>query len=142
MTAYYIIFSNSLFSSLILSLRSEYAWFIAQEFGGHNMWLATLAAVAGSALGMSANFGLGYYCFRMRTQWMHFSDAAYDRISGYMRRYGVWVLLLPSFTFAPLVALIVGLFRVPFRKAVMIMVAGRLGYYGYYAVVKYFSAFA
>jgi membrane protein YqaA with SNARE-associated domain len=135
MNPYSLVFANSFKSFLILALGSEYAWNAAVEFGDSNTWLLTLAAVLGSSLAMTVNYAFGYYTSTLRAQWFYFSEETYQRIAVSFRRYFVFLLLIPPLPFLPFVSLlsvVSGIFRVPPKIALPVIVIGRIACYGFY----------
>jgi membrane protein YqaA with SNARE-associated domain len=121
-----------------MSLTSESAWFAALEFGGYNMALATLAAFVGSVLGMSINFGFGYYISRWRSDAPVYSEAVYSRISAFFNTYLCWLMAIPPLFILELMpgislfAVVCGLFRVKPLKAIGAIAIARAAYYTYY----------
>lgn len=135
---YLLIFINSMESDIILTLRSESAWFAALQFGGFNMVLATFLAFAGSTLGMSLNYALGYYASRWRREFPVYSEAAYNRLSRYFGNYLYLIMAIPPILileFLPglsLFAVVCGMFRVPPRQAITVIAISRALYYIYH----------
>jgi len=138
---YYLIFHNSLQSAILLSLRSDNAWFAALQFGSYNMVLATAVAFAGSMLGMTLNYGLGYYISRWRSELPAFSETMYLRV-GEIFRNKLFILMLippvgvlemmPGFS---LFVVVNGMFRVPPKRALTIIMVARILYYSYYLLL-------
>jgi membrane protein YqaA with SNARE-associated domain len=116
MNPYSLVFANSFKSFLILALGSEYAWNAAVEFGDSNTWLLTLAAVLGSSLAMTVNYAFGYYTSTLRAQWFYFSEET----------------PLPFLPFVSLLSVVSGIFRVPPKIALPVIVIGRIACYGFY----------
>ena len=121
---YFQIFHNSLQSHFfIVSLISENAWFAARQFGGHNMVLATLAALAGSLLGLSITYGIGYYASRWREKLPIYSEETYQSVSRLFNRTLYKIMVIPPILlleFIPgfsLFVLVNGLMRVSPKKA-------------------------
>lgn len=134
MEPYYIIFLNSLKSSIIVSMYSENAWFAALQFGGYDIWFATIAAVCGSSIGTLLNFGAGYYMAGKRSDWFVFKESLYNRIVSY-NRYTMFILMVP-FSAIPMVGsffniyvLVAGFFRISPAKAALLIISGRTFYY-------------
>lgn len=131
MDNYFDILINSLQSTFLISLTSEYAWFAALEFGNYSMPLATLMALAGSLAGMCLNYAAGYYLSRSREKWFRFSDAAFLRVKKILFRFSV-LLLMPFLPFLNLLVLCLGLFRATPWIVFMFLAAGRIVYYAYF----------
>lgn len=132
MHPYCQIFLNSLEAAFALAVHGETGWFAAWAFGNYDMRLATAAALAGSVIGMGANYAIGYYVSGKRTQWARFNEKSYERLCKICRRYFVLLLLYPAVPLAGIIALIAGVFRVPAAIIMTVILLGRIGYYGYY----------
>lgn len=134
MDIYSLIFANSFKASIVASIVAENAWFAAVQFGGYNIWLATLAAIAGSSLGTLLNFSLGYYLGGKRGDWYAFSDKLYNRLTKY-NRFTMFILIVPFSaipvlgTFFTLYIVVAGFLRIPPKKAALLIVVGRVLYY-------------
>ncbi|HEU5046249.1 MAG TPA: VTT domain-containing protein [Rickettsiales bacterium] len=134
MDVYTLILINSFKSAIAFSTVSENAWFAAVQFGSHNLWFATFAAVIGSACGALLNFTLGYYVGGKRGDWFAFSEQWYQRITRY-NNYTMFVLMVPFSaipvigTFFNLYILIAGFLRIAPRRAIALIVTGRILYY-------------
>ncbi len=129
---YDIIFTNSFIASLALSWRSEIAWFAALGFGGYDMRLATLLALAGSLLGTSVDYVIGRIIAASRLRWFSASNESFARAVQYFQRYILLLLLFPWIPFSTLFAVIAGLFRISPAKILAVVLVGRICYYGYY----------
>ena len=135
---YFIIFHNSLEAAFFVSLRSESAWFGALNFGGHNMVVLTLLAIAGSTLGMLINYGFGYYMSRWRGDLPAFSESVYQRIAAVFARRLFVLMAIPPVAMLEVIpgfgvfAMVNGMFRVPPKRALIAIIAGRILYYSYY----------
>jgi membrane protein YqaA with SNARE-associated domain len=139
MDPYSLIFFNSFKSSVVFFLSPENAWFAALQFGGYNIGLATLAAVCGSSIGNFLNFYAGYYLNTKRGDWFAFSDKLYQHLAR-INRYTMFLLALP-FTSMPFIGifwglyvLLTGFFGTPLKTAMLLIVLGRVAYYGYYLI--------
>lgn len=144
MDIYQIIFLNSLQSSLLISFRSENAWFAAIEFGECNVLLATLAAIIGSFAGNCLSFIIGYYLAKKRNNWFDIDEGIYKKISYYFR-YARFLLLLP-FPFTPVIGQFVGLFialngffRNKIITSLAIILVGRIIFYSYYLFLSNYN---
>jgi len=137
MSSYLFIFINSFKSSILLSLYHESAWFAALQFGGYNMPLATFCAITGSSSGIALNFALGRYLGSKRDDWYSMDEAIYLRLKKYIG-YSVPLLLLPfpdlplAGQFFALYTVMLGLLGVRVRTFIVLALAGRVIYYGYY----------
>jgi|SRR6185369_15433474 len=140
MDLYLLIFANSFKSSVIFFFVPDIAWFSALMFGGYDMWLATIAAVCGSAIGNCLNFAAGYYIGTLRGDAFAFSEKTYQRLSA-INRYTMYLLLLP-FSSVPVLCLfwglyvvLTGFFGAPISRAVLYILIGRIVYYSVYLLM-------
>ncbi len=137
MNPYYIIFINSLKSSILISMYSENAWYAAVQFGGYNLWAITGAAIAGSVMGNCLNFGAGYYLGCKRNDWFVFKEEWYAKLSK-LNNYSVYLLGFPISAipvigvFWSLFVLVTGFFHANPVKSILLIACGRALYYGYY----------
>jgi len=133
MDIYYLIFINSLQSTLILSPHAETGWFSALLFGGYDMAIATAAALAGSLIGAGIDYSIGYGISLARRKWFPArEEASYSRFVKYICRYFVIVLLLPGLPFLSFLVMFAGMLRVSPLVTGAIVMLGRIAYYGYY----------
>lgn len=97
-------------------------------FGGYDMLLPLLAAMAGAGLGALPVWGLGRLLERVRyLKEEALPEARYQRISRFVRQYG-WVAL-PLYGLLPmgtLLLLIAGFFRMPWWMVCASIAAGRV----------------
>lgn len=138
---YFLIFYNSMQSHLMMSLRSENAWFAALSFGGYNIVLATALAFVGSVAGMLVNFAFGYYVSRWRDELPGYKHARFESIAGVFRR-KLYLLLavppvaimevIPGVSLLPALAFLCGAFRVPPKRVIFAVLFSRAAYYTYY----------
>jgi|GEM_PF-991138 len=134
MENYYLIFINSLKSSIIFSTVAEYGWFAMRDFGGYNMLLASFMAIMGASLGTSFNYMAGYYLAAKRQDSLLFNDRLYQIIHRYSRYY-LLILLFPFpdlFIIGQFYSLFVfafGFLRHSPKVVIPLILAGRVLYY-------------
>ena len=137
MNIYLTIFLSSFKASIVMSLYHDAAWFAALGFGGYNMTLATMCAVAGSFLGEAFNFCIGWHLASKRNDWYTFDEAIYAKFKKYAK-YSLFLLLLPfpdlpTFgQFFSIYVIFLGFFRQSVLSFALLALLGRLIYYSYY----------
>ncbi len=122
---------NSFLASFVFPLEPEINWFSWLAFYPDNMLVATLVALAGSILGLLASYGIGWIIAIDRKN-MPVSEAQYQRATRLVRRYLVWLFLVPWVPFLPVLALVTGFLRVSLLYFLPLALLGRLAYYSYY----------
>lgn len=117
---------------------------VSSVLGGvFNPWLVGIVAGIGQALGELSGYLLGY-----SGQTLVANSAIYDRLYGWMRRYGVWVIFIlaaipnPAFDLGGMIA---GALRFPLWKFLTSCAAGKIikniafalaGYYGIATILR------
>lgn len=119
--------------SATLSPGSSEATLIGLLAAGHGpMLLLVSAATVGNVLGSVVNWVLGRFFAHFRDRrWFPVSAAAYERATGWYRRYGLWSLL---FSWVPVIGdpltLAAGALRADLRWFVLLVSAGKFARYG------------
>lgn len=132
MEAYSVLFWNSFDSMYVFSLGVETAWFAAVQFGVYDIWLITAICTLGAMSGAVVSTAIGYFVGRFRTKIVDLDEDLYERLSDGFSRWGIYMFLLQMLPFSKLFVLFAGLCMVPWRRMLLVLLAGRVLYYVYY----------
>lgn len=133
MNMYIQVFFESAWNASIVPFGSEATLYAMKAFGGHDMALAALLAVAGGVLGQMFNWGVGALMLWVkRSGKAHImSDAFYAKAQRVFHRY---LLFLLFFAWAPLLkftVLAAGFLQVRPRTTLILVTAGYVLHYGW-----------
>ena len=125
------LFASAFTSATLLPGSSEAALLALLTAGRGDPLLLVAVATAGNVLGSLANWAVGRYLAHLRDRpWFPIGPAAYDRAEGWVRRFGVWSLLL---SWVPVIGdpltLAAGLLRVPPLSFLVLVTLGKGGRY-------------
>jgi membrane protein YqaA with SNARE-associated domain len=141
MSFYFDIFVESTIASSFIPFAHEPTFFSMKSFAeagyDYNMQLAATLAVIGSAIGAIFCFMVGFWfskIYHIQGNQKHLSLEKYTEASRSFSRY--FTVLLP-FTWLPLLnflPLVAGFLGVRARLVLPLVIAGKIAYYGYYAM--------
>lgn len=122
---------NSFLSTFFLSFKTEVVWFSRLLFQPETIWSATFLAMVASVAAYGVNYLLGWLLARQREN-MPMENAVYEKGQRLVRRYFIWLLLIPWLPLLPAFSFIMAFFRPGLVRFLAIVLVGRLLYYGYY----------
>lgn len=135
MGIYSVLFLDSFKGMFIFSLSQETSWFAALEFGKYNPFLVTLVCFLGSVAGALLTFLLGYLLGRNRDRIVDLDDDLYGIITQKFSKYGIYIFLFQMLPFLKVFLLFAGIFLVPFKRILPVVIGGRILYYLYYLFI-------
>lgn len=135
MNPYVLLFWDSFRSMFSLSFRSETAWFAARDFGTYDITTITCICFVAGVLGALSSLGLGYFFSLMKDRVVTLDDELYTKLSTNASKYGIYIFLFQMMPFVKIFFLFAGIFRLPFKRMIVVTIAGRALYYLYYFVV-------
>jgi membrane protein YqaA with SNARE-associated domain len=137
MNFYLNVFIESIGVSSFVPFISDPTFFAMKGFGGYDMQLAVVLAVAGSAIGAALCYIVGQWLSKifLKSGKNNVSMEKYNRASRFFSR-NIMVLMLltwlPLLKFLPLIS---GLLDGSFRITMLLVVLGKIGYYGYHGLM-------
>lgn len=131
MVIYVGLFISAITSATLLPGSSEGVLLTLLATGGSDPIALVAVATAGNVLGSLATWALGRYFAHLRHRpWFPVGSAAYDRAQGWVRRFGIWSLLLSWVpVFGDPLTLAAGLLRVPLLPFLVLITLGKAGRY-------------
>lgn len=132
MNPYMILFWDSFRSVFAFSFRSETAWFAAHDFGTYDIPTITVICFVGAALGALSSYGLGYAFSQLKDRAFTLDEVLYAKLSTNANKYGIYIFLFQMMPFVKIFFLFAGMFRLPFKRMVVVTLTGRALYYAYY----------
>lgn len=131
--AYSFLFSDSLFSNLMLSTNSELAINTMRILGIYDLRIVFIIALLGFIVAIVINYlcGIvGYNLYRFSTdQTLH---TRYNKVVEFFEKYGAYLLLLAGIPpFGKFIILLAGFARFGVMKTILITFVSKASYYYY-----------
>lgn len=127
--AYFFLFVDSILSSMILVPNTVMAFNAMLIFGGYNLSLMVVIAVAGSAVGVTFNYLFGLILNSVKKK-AYGESEKYSRLRQFSAK---WLVYLSFFSFLPLFGVVIttflGLMRVNYKKYLVAAILGSLIYF-------------
>ena len=126
---YQSVFTDGVLSSFLIPFRSQTAFFAMRAFGEQEaatMQLAAVCGVIGGTLGHLFNWLIGSaLLYISQKKKVGFWDESYDKIRPYYTRYGLYTLLLSWATLFGVFSLAAGVFGVPLKRTIPLLLIGQ-----------------
>jgi membrane protein YqaA with SNARE-associated domain len=130
-----LIFFDSFKGNFIFSLSLETIWFAAKEFGTYNLFAISAVAFLGAVLAMCTTYLLGYALAPVINKLFIIEEDMHKKLYDGFNKYAIYALFFQMMPVVKLLFLFAGLLRLPFRRVLLFMVAGRAFYYTYYIYI-------
>lgn len=137
MNFYLNVFVESIGVSSFIPFVSDPTFFAMKGFGGYDMQLAVVLAVAGSAIGAAICYIVGRWLSKifLKSGKNNVSIEKYNKASQFFSK-NIMILMpltwLPLLKFLPLFS---GLLDGSFKITMLLVVLGKMGYYGYFGLM-------
>ncbi len=132
MDPYVAVLRDAAWNASIIPFSNEATLFAMRGFGGFDLHLALLLAIAGAMAGLLFNWGVGrLILLQFRKGKFKLNVVKYEKAAAIFRRYLLFLLLLcwnPTLNYIPVISAFLG---VRLRLALPLMLAGEAGYYIY-----------
>lgn len=128
------VFFEAAWNASIVPMGNDTAFYAMKSFGGYDMTLPLILAIAGATLGQVFNWFFGTLLQKLKyTKNMTLSEDVFIRFEYYFRRYGIYLLLFSWGPLCKLLPILAGFANVPPKTVALIVAIGYLGHYGYAA---------
>lgn len=129
--AYFSLFISALLAATLIPAQSEGLLAALILDGSYFFWGLILVASVGNTLGSAVNWWLGYHLQRFQgRRWFPFSEVSIEKAGEWLRKYGLWSLLL---SWMPIIGdpitLVAGFLRVRFWVFLGLVVLAKTGRY-------------
>jgi len=133
MSFYLPIFLESAWVASIIPMSSEPTFFAMKAFGGYDMAIPFLLAIAGATLGQSLNWLVGKMLLRLeKNKKLNISDYWYHRVAGLFNQYGIFLLLLSWVPLCNLLVVLAGFVGTKPKIVLPLIIIGQAAHYGSY----------
>jgi len=123
------IFIESAWKASIIPFGNDVTFFALKSFGGYDMALPFILAVAGATLGQTFNWCLGHFLISYKDR-LNINEQLYSRFATAFNQYGVFLLLFSWAILCNMLVVIAGFVGTKPKIVLPLIIIGQAVHYG------------
>jgi membrane protein YqaA with SNARE-associated domain len=129
----FTIFHEALWNASIIPFSHEATLAAMAGFGGFDLTIPTLFAIAGGTLGQMLNLMIGMFVLRFYIAGkLHVSEYWYNKCAQLFNKYGVWLLIFSWVSILKILVVFAGFLGTRPRFALPLILIGQVYHYSNY----------